>query len=52
MYRRELMSAGFLLACIRALSKNRPRRKVGLLPTWTHFVMCLGDDYRPAQMPA
>lgn len=52
MYRREVMSADFLLACIRALSKNRPRRKVGLLLAWTHFVTCLGYDDRPAQMPA
>ena len=52
MYRRELTSAGFLPAYIRALSKNRPRRKVGLLPTWTHFVTCLGDDYRPAKTSA
>ena len=52
MYRRELMSAGFLHACIRALLKNRPRRKVGLLLAWTHFVTCLGDVYRPAKMPA
>ena len=45
MFRREVMSAGFLPACIRALSKIRPRRKVGLLLAWTHFVTCLGDDY-------
>lgn len=52
MFRREVMSAGFLPACIRALSKIRPRRKVGLLPAWTHFVTCLGDDYCPAKTPA
>lgn len=46
MYRREEMSADFLPAYIRALSKNRPRRKVGLLVTWTHFVTCLGVDDR------
>ena len=37
-FQRELTTAGSLPAYIRALSKNRPRRNVGLLPALTHFV--------------
>ena len=37
-FQRELMGAGSLPAYIRALSKNRPRRKVGCLSSSPHFV--------------
>ena len=37
-FQRELMGAGSLPAYIRALSKNRPRRKVVCLSSSPHFV--------------
>lgn len=37
-FQRELMGSGSLPAYIRALSKNRPRRKVGCLSSSPHFV--------------
>lgn len=37
-FQRELTTAGSLPAYIRALSKNRPRRKVGCLSFSPHFV--------------